>query len=108
MLLLPTWMMEEVLSRGSGESGRHVQGDQFMSNRNQGFQRQSDGKGYFSLTPRELGERWASLATFFLALGLVDFAAGDAWNLIAQAQAWGFRLVSPAEGTSARAPARSN
>ena len=32
------------------------------------------------------------------ALGLVDRAAGDAWNLIAQAQAWGFRLVSPAEG----------
>ena len=28
------------------------------------------------------GERWACLATFFFALGLVDHAAGYAWNLL--------------------------
>ena len=28
------------------------------------------------------GERWACLATFFLALGLVDHAGGYAWNLL--------------------------
>ena len=39
----------------------------------------------------------------FPRLGLVDFAAGDGWNLIAQAQSLGFWLVSPAEGTSALA-----
>ena len=45
----------------------------------QGFQRQSDGKGWLPLTPQELGERWACLATFFLGLGL---GAPDAWNLL--------------------------
>ena len=78
-----------------------------MSYQNQGFQRQSDGKGCFLLTHQELEEREvASLAIFFLALGLVDFAAGDAWNLIAQAQAKWFQQVSPAEGTCALALVR--
>ena len=48
-------------------------------------------------TPREMekiappflrrrgGERWACLAIFFLALGLGDFALGDAWNLLSEA-----------------------
>ena len=46
------------------------------------FQRQSDGKGWLPHPPQELGERWVSLATFFLALGLVELAAWDAWNLL--------------------------
>ena len=43
--------------------------------------------------------RSAKLPTFFFALGLVDFAAGDAWNLHpgATGVALFFRLVSPAE-----------
>ena len=54
--------------------------------------------------------RWASLAIFFLALGLGDvFAPGDSWNLLSEATGvGGFRLVSPAEGTSALALVRVN
>ena len=41
-----------------------------MTDRIQGFQSQRDGKRLAPpLTPQELGERWACLATFFLALG---------------------------------------
>ena len=57
------------------------------------------------LPPKERGERWACLAIFFLALGLGDFAPGDAWNLPSEGTGVGFfcRLVSPAEGVSALA-----
>ena len=58
-----------------------------MSSRIQGFQRQRDGKGCFSLYSQDLGVSWACLATNFLALGLVDCAAGDAWNWLPQATA---------------------
>ena len=75
--------------------------------RTQGFQRQSDGKGCIPLTPLELEERWACLATFFLALGLVEIAAGApgtcSWRVQAEWVPAGLRLVSPAEGTSALA-----
>ena len=60
-----------------------------MDIRTQGFQRQSDGKGW------HLGLLRSCLATFFLALGLVER------NLLPQATGVGFRLVRPAEGTSA-------
>ena len=54
--------------------------------------------------------RWASLAIFFLDLGLGDFAIGDAWNLPSEGnrRRVAFRLVSPAEGVSALALARFN
>ena len=38
-------------------------------------------KGWLPTTLQELEEMWARLATFFLALGLVDFATVDVWNL---------------------------
>ena len=48
----------------------------------QGFQRQSDGKGRTSSpNPQDSGVTSANLPIFFLALGLVDLAAGGAWNL---------------------------
>ena len=53
--------------------------------------------------------RWACLAIFFLALGLGEFCFGDAWNLPSEGTGVGFfRLVSPAEGADALAPARLN
>ena len=56
-------------------------GPLFISGRIQGFQCQSDGKGWFPLIHQEWGERWACLATFILALGLGEVRAGKAWNL---------------------------
>ena len=50
-----------------------------------GTQRRGDGKDCFPLLPKEKGERWAYLAIFFLALGLGDFALGNAWNLLPEA-----------------------
>ena len=50
-----------------------------------GTQRRGDGKDCAPLPPLERGERWACLAIFFLALGLGDFALGDAWNLLSEA-----------------------
>ena len=56
------------------------------------------------LPPWEREVRWACLAIFFLALGLCEFCTGDAWNLPSEGTGvGGFRLVSPAEGTSALA-----
>ena len=49
-----------------------------MASGTKGFQRQSDGK---CCIPQGLGERWACLATTLSATGLVELAAGDAWNL---------------------------
>ena len=56
------------------------------------------------------GVRWASLAIFFLALGLGDvFAPGKTWNLPSEGTGVvGYRLDSPAEGTGALAPVRYN
>ena len=64
-----------------------------MSDRIQGFQRQSDGKGCLKQLPQELGERWACHATFVLALGLVEFAPGNVRNLLPQAPDAGFFLA---------------
>ena len=82
LLLLSSWMMVVSQQRGSGQPGRHVPGPLFISGRTQGFQRQSDRKGCISQTPQEREKRWACLATFFIAMGLVDHAAGYAWNLL--------------------------
>ena len=61
------------------------------------------------LPPKEWGVRWASLAIFFLALGLGEVCTGDAWNLPTEGtDVVGVRLVSPAEGTGALAPVRFN
>ena len=44
------------------------------------------------------------MSAFFLALGLLDFAVGEAWNLHREATGvFFFRLVGPAEGVSALA-----
>ena len=51
--------------------------------------------------------RWASLAIFFLALGLGEVCTGYAWNLPSEGTGVvGFWLVSPAEGTGALALVR--
>ena len=56
-----------------------------------------------------VGVGWASLAIFFLALGLGEVCTGDAWNLPSEGTGVvGFRLVSPAEGTGALEPVRFN
>ena len=56
------------------------------------------------MNPQDSVVRPASLSAFFLALGLVEFAAGDAWNLHLEATGAGFfRLVSPAEEVRALA-----
>ena len=63
-----------------------------MSGQIQGFQSQSDGKGCTSLIPQDSGQRlrWACLSTFFLALGLVEFAAGTPGTCIRRQEArWG-------------------
>ena len=54
---------------------------------------------------RSGGVRWASLAIFFLALGLGDFLhLGTPGTCLRSEQAYGFfRLVSPAEGAGALA-----
>ena len=57
---------------------------------------------------RRSGEvRWVCLAIFFLALVGKVVCTGDAWNLPSEGTGiGGFRLVSPAEGTSALALVR--
>ena len=95
--------------KGSGLPRRLVQAHLLMSFRTQilGTQRRGDGKDCTPLPPKERGERWACLAIFFLALGLGDFAPGDAWNLHPEATGVvGCWLDSPAEGTGALAPVR--
>ena len=95
--------------KGSGLPERHVQVLFLMSFRTQfqGTQRRGDGKDCNTLPPKERGERWACLAIFFLALGLGDFALGNAWNLHSEATGVvGYQLDSPAEGTGAMAPVR--
>ena len=48
--------------------------------------------------------RWADLAIFFLDSGLGEVCTGDAWNLPSEGTGVVvYRLVSPAEGTSALA-----
>ena len=77
------------------------------SGRIQGFHRQSDGKCCTLTNPLDKEVRSACLSTFFLALGLVHFAAGEAWNLHPERTGVGFfRLASPAEGNSALAQVR--
>ena len=70
-----------------------------MSSRNQGFQRQSDGKGCFLQLPQELGYWWRASQLF---------PDRDAWNLLSQVQAWGIPAGSPAEGTGVRTLAHFN
>ena len=110
LLLLVILLIQVVMwINGSGLPGRHVQVHLLMSFRIQGIQRRGDGKDCAPLPPKEWGVRWASLAIFFLDLGLGEVCSGDAWNLLSKATGIGcFRLVSPAEGTSALALVRFN
>ena len=81
------WVLIVLLVKGSGLPRRRVQSFLHMLFRtqSQGTQRRGDGKDCFLLPPKEKGERWACLAIFFLALGLGDFALGNAWNLLSEA-----------------------
>ena len=110
LLLLVIYRMQVIMRvTGSGLPGRHVQVQLLISSRIQGIQRRGDGKDCSSLPPKEWGVRWASLAIFFLALGLGDFCTRYAWNLPSEGTGVvGFRLVSPAEGTGALALVRFN
>ena len=85
---------------GGGSASKRVQKDNvlafpFMVIRTQGFQRQSDGKYCISLTPQELGEEWACLAIFFLALGVVEACAGDPCSRRKQALVFSGLSVQP-------------
>ena len=61
------------MGKRSGLPARHVQVHLLMSFRILGIQRRGDGKDCAPLSSKEWGVRWASLAIFFLALGLGDF-----------------------------------
>ena len=104
LLLVISWMLVVLRVKGSGLPRRLVQAHLLMSIRIQGTQRRGDGKDCAPLLPKERRVRWACLAIFFLALGLGEVCTGDAWNLPSEGTGVvGFRLVSPAEGTSALA-----
>ena len=81
LLLVIFWMQVVTEEKGSGLPERHVQVLFLMSFRILGIQRRGDGNDCASLPPKEWGVRWASLAIFFLALGLGEVCTGDAWNL---------------------------
>ena len=87
VLSVISWMLIVLRVKGSGLPRRRVQSFLHMLFRTQslGTQRRGDGKDCFPLPPKEKGERWACLAIFFLALGLGDFALGNAWNLLSEA-----------------------
>ena len=70
LLLVMFWMQVVIVVKGSGLPGRLVQEHLLISFRFQGIQRRGDGKDCAPLPPKEWGVRWASLAIFFLALGL--------------------------------------
>ena len=72
-----------------------------MQGRIQGFQRQSDGKGWFPETSQELGRGGPASPPFFSPWGC-------AWILLPWATGVESRLVSPAEGASALALVRFN
>ena len=86
VLSVISWILKVLLVKGSGLPRRRVQSFLHMLFRtqSQGTQRRGDGKDCFPLPPKEKGERWACLAIFFLALGLGDFALGNAWNLLSE------------------------
>ena len=108
-LLVICWMQVVIVVKGSGLPERHVQVQLLILFRIQGIQRRGDGKDCAPLPPKEWGVRWASLAIFFLALGLGEVCTGDAWNLPLEGTGVvGFLLVSPAEGIGALAPVRFN
>ena len=72
-LLLVISRMQVVLwARGSGLPERHVQVLFLMTLRILGIQRRGDGKDCAPPSSEGEGVRWASLAIFFLALGLGD------------------------------------
>ena len=67
----------------------------FSTIRIQGIQRRGDGKYCAPLPPKDWGARWASLAIFYLALGLDDVCTWETWNLPSEGTGFGgFRLVS--------------
>ena len=103
VLLVILLILVIIWGNGPGLPKRNVQVYFLRAIRIQGIQRRGDGKDCAPLPPKERGVRWACLAIFFLALGLGE-VSGDAWNLPSEGTGVvGFRLVSPAEGTSALA-----
>ena len=68
----------------------------FITFRIKGIQRRGDGKGCAPLPPMERGGEVGGPRNLF------PVCTGDAWNLPLEGTGVvGFRLVSPAEGTSA-------
>ena len=99
LLLVISWIQLGMLVQGSGLPKRRVQVILFTVFRTRSIQHRGDGKDCAPLPPKECGVRWAYLAIFFLALGLGDFAPGDAWNLPSEATGVG---VFPAGQSSRR------
>ena len=94
LILLVIFLIQVVTwENGSGLPRRHVQVLFHKAIRIQGIQRRGDGTNCAPLPPWEWGVRLASLAIFFLGMGLGEVCAGDARNL-------------PSEGTSAGAFAK--
>ena len=98
LLLVISLMVEVTRVNGSCLPGRHVQVHLLMSFRIQGIQLRGDEKNCAPLPPKEWGVRSASLAIFFLDLGL-----GEAlhWERLEPALGGNrrrrYRLDSPAE-----------
>ena len=90
LLLVISRMLVVLWEKGFGLPERHVQVLFLMSIRIQGTQRRGDGKDCAPLPPMEREVRWASLAIFFLALGLGEVCTGDAWNVLLEARGSGW------------------
>ena len=73
-----------------------------------GIQRRGDGKRLRPTFSEGEEVRWASLAIFFLALELGNYLHLGTLGTCSRRLQAGFRLVSPAEGTSALALVRLN
>ena len=109
LVLLVIILIQVVIGvKGSGLPGRHVQVNLLMSFRILGIQRRGDGKDCAPLPPKEWRVRSASLAIFFLDLGLGEVLhQATPGTCFRRQQAWGFfRLDSTAEGSGALAQVR--
>ena len=72
LLLVISWMQVAMWVKRFGLPERHVQVLFLITIRILGIQHRGDGKDCAPLPPKERGVSWASLAIFFLALGLGD------------------------------------
>ena len=106
-LLLIPWEQVVTWAKGSGLPRRHVQVILFMVFRTRGIQPRGDGKDCAPLPPKEWGGGRTS-QSFSSSWGWMILHLGTPGTCSRGYRRRGFRLVSPAEGTSALAPVRFN